>query len=226
MARLNFDHAQLNRKKWSKLWKDQTAPNEFFSQETTNKTFIYLSASFILQNFKKILRANPQLWGCAIFGLKIAHLFWTVFFGTNHYYYFHLPIDPFHCANFKNILTADPELWGCAVFGTKMVHLPPNKYFFGKLLIWFSYLPIIPFIFQNVKKILSADPKLWGCVIFGHKMAHFCWWEFSQKTCWWAWFFQSCQCNCQKSKSDINLLMKHWRLKNIKSSLAESHFWL
>ena len=32
------------------------------------------------------------------------------FFGTNHYYYFHLPAGPFHCAKFKKILTADPEL--------------------------------------------------------------------------------------------------------------------
>ena len=33
------------------------------------------------------------------------------FFGTNHYYYFRLPIGPFHCAKFqKKILTADPEL--------------------------------------------------------------------------------------------------------------------
>ena len=32
-----------------------------------------------------------------------------IFFGTNHYYYFHLPIGPFHCAKFKKILTADPE---------------------------------------------------------------------------------------------------------------------
>ena len=32
------------------------------------------------------------------------------FFGTNHYYYFHLPIGPFHCAKFNKILTADPEL--------------------------------------------------------------------------------------------------------------------
>ena len=32
------------------------------------------------------------------------------FFGTNHYYYFHLPIGPFHCVKFKKILTADPEL--------------------------------------------------------------------------------------------------------------------
>ena len=59
-----------------------------------------------------------------------------IFFGTNHYHYFHLPIDPFHCAKFKKILTADPELWGCTIFGPKMVHLP--QIFFGKLLILFS----------------------------------------------------------------------------------------
>ena len=60
------------------------------------------------------------------------------FFGTNHYYYFHLPIGPFHCAKFKKILTADPELWGCAIFGPKMVHLPQTKFFFGKFLISLS----------------------------------------------------------------------------------------
>ena len=31
-------------------------------------------------------------------------------FSTNHYYYFHLPIGPFHYGKFKKILTADPEL--------------------------------------------------------------------------------------------------------------------
>ena len=49
---------------------------------------------------------------------------------TNHYYYFHLPIGPFHCAKFKKILTVDPELEGCAIFGPKMVHLPQTKLFF------------------------------------------------------------------------------------------------
>ena len=37
-------------------------------------------------------------------------------------------------------------------------------------------------------------------------------------------FFHSCLSTCQKSKSDINLLVKHWRLKNTEISLAESHF--
>ena len=53
-----------------------------------------------------------------------------IFFGTNHFCYFHLPIGTFHWAKFKKILTADPELWGCAIFGPKMVHLPQTKFFF------------------------------------------------------------------------------------------------
>ena len=103
------------------------------------------------------------------------------FFGTNHYYYFHLPTGPFHCAKFKKILTADPELWGCAIFGPKMVHLP--QIFFWKIINIILIYLLAPFIVQNFKKILPADPELWGCAIFGPKMAHFPKWEFFQKTC-------------------------------------------
>ena len=49
-------------------------PEIFFFVQTVIITFIYLLALFIVQNFKKILPANPELWGCAIFGLKIGHL--------------------------------------------------------------------------------------------------------------------------------------------------------
>ena len=38
------------------------------------------------------------------------------------------------------------------------------------------------------------------------------------------YFFHSCLSTCQKSKSDINLLVKYWRLKNTEISLVESHF--
>ena len=87
-----FDHAQSNSKKWPRGYKDQIAPNEFFSQKTTNKIFMY--------PFKDV----PFL------GKKWPICPEQIFFGTNHYYYFHLPIGPFHCAKFKKILTADPEL--------------------------------------------------------------------------------------------------------------------
>ena len=56
-----FDHAQSNSKKWPKGYKDQIAPNDFFSRKTTNKIFMYLLAPFIAQNFKKIVPADPEL---------------------------------------------------------------------------------------------------------------------------------------------------------------------
>ena len=45
-----------------------------------NIILIYLLAPFIVQNFKKILPADPELWGCAIFGPKMAHFpKWEIF---------------------------------------------------------------------------------------------------------------------------------------------------
>ena len=153
-----------------------------------------------------------------------------IFFGINHYYYFHLRIGCFHCIKFKKILAADPELWGCAIFGPKMVHLP--QIFFWKIIsIIFIYI-LAPFIGQNFSKIFPTDPELWGCTIFGPKMAHFPKWYiyiyffFFRKLVNEPCFFHSCLSTCQKSKSDINLLVKYWRLKNTEISLAESHFWI
>ena len=102
-----------------------------------NKIFMHLLASFILQNLKRILRADPELPGCAIFRHKMAHLSWTKFLDTKQYYYFHLLVGPFHCAKFPKILTVDPKLWGCPIFGPKMVHLP-QTFFLEKFLISFS----------------------------------------------------------------------------------------
>ena len=101
----------------------------FFSRKTTNKIFMYLLAPLILQTFTKILRANPELWGAPFSDPK-----WPIcpekkLFGANHYYYFHLPLGPFHCPKLKKILTADPELCECTIFGPKMVHLPQTKFF-------------------------------------------------------------------------------------------------
>ena len=92
----------------------------------------------------------------------MAHLSLIKCFGTNHHYYFHLPIAPFHYAKFKKILTVDPELWGCAIFGSKMVHLPQTIFFLKIINIILIYL-LAPFIGQNLKKILPVDPELWGC---------------------------------------------------------------
>ena len=48
--------------------------NNFFLVQTINITLIYLLAFFIVQNLKKIFKADPELWGCAILGPKMVHL--------------------------------------------------------------------------------------------------------------------------------------------------------
>ena len=46
----------------------------FKKKKTINIIFMNLLAHFIKQNFKKILRVDPELWGCTIFGPKMTHL--------------------------------------------------------------------------------------------------------------------------------------------------------
>ena len=94
-----FQSCPIKQQKMASRLKRSNCPKwNFFSKN--NKIFIYLLAPFILQNLKRILRPDPELSGCAIFGHKIAHLSWTKFFDTNQYYYFHLLVGPFHCAKF------------------------------------------------------------------------------------------------------------------------------
>ena len=56
---------------------------QFFLVQTIIITFIYLLPLFIVQNFKKILSADPELWGCEIFGPKMAHFPKWIFFSEN-----------------------------------------------------------------------------------------------------------------------------------------------
>ena len=53
-------------------------PNLIMANQTVKKGQkawkIQLFQFFILQNFEKILRVDLELWGCAIFGPRIAHL--------------------------------------------------------------------------------------------------------------------------------------------------------
>ena len=133
---------------------------------------MYLLTPFILQNSQDIFRANPELWGPK----------WPIcpeqnFFGTNHYYYFHLPIGPFHCAKFKKFLQRIQNYEDAPFLGPKWSICPQTNSFWKIINIILIYL-LAPFIVQNLKKILPADPELWGCANFGPKMAHFPIWEF------------------------------------------------
>ena len=110
----------------------------FFCQKTTNKMLMYLLASFILQFFQNIFRANPELWGCAIVEAKTAHSSWTnFFFGTNYYCYFDLPISPFHCSTLKKKSYRGSRVMRMHNFWIQNGPLAPQKTFFAKLLISF-----------------------------------------------------------------------------------------
>ena len=149
----------------------------------------------------------------------MAHLSWTIFFGTNHYYYFHLPIGLFHCGKFLEILTTDPELWGCSIFGPKMVHLP--QIFFWKIINIILIYLLAQFTVQNFKKNPSRGSRVMRMHNFWAQNENF-----FRKPVNEPCFFHSCLSTCWKSQSDINLLVKYWRLKNTEISLADRHFWL
>ena len=162
MAWLNFNHAQSNSKNALKAKKIKLPR----MKNTTNKIYMYLLASFILQNFKKILRADVPFWGPK----------WSIcppkgFFGTNHYYYFHLPIGRFHCTKYKKFL-----LWiqnyENAPFWGPIWSICPKQNFFGEIIDIILIYLLASFIVQNFKNF-PADPQLWECAIFGPKMAHF-----------------------------------------------------
>ena len=99
VAWLNFDHAHSNSKKWRQ--KIKLPQMKVFLE----KQLIKFSCTYQpISSCKNWLSAGPELWRCAIFEPKMAHLSWTKFFWKNYWYHFHLPISPFHCAKFFKIL--------------------------------------------------------------------------------------------------------------------------
>ena len=58
----------------------QICPEQNVLVQTIIIIFIYILALFIRQNLKNILTANPELWGCIIFGPKMVHLLQTKYF--------------------------------------------------------------------------------------------------------------------------------------------------
>ena len=107
--------------------------NWSFSRKTTNRTFMYLLAPFTLQNFEK----NSTLMRMCHFKDQNDPFVMNIFFDTNRYYYFHLPIGPFYCAKLKKKFLQRIQSYDNAQFlGPKWSNCP--KCFFGKLLISFS----------------------------------------------------------------------------------------
>ena len=133
---------------------------------------MYLSAPFILQNFKQFLGTDPDLWGCPISGSKMAHLSWTKLFWYKPLLTFIYLLALLIVQNFKKFLKQIQSYEDVPFLGPKW-SICPKQHFFWKIINIILIYLLAPFIVQNFKKILPADPELWGCAIFGSKMAHF-----------------------------------------------------
>ena len=152
--------------------------NKFILVQTIAITFIYLLALFIVQNFKKILTKNPELWESIIFGPQMIHLPQTFFFFWKkiiNVIFIYL-LAPFILQNFEKILTANPDLRGCSTFGPKIPQFVLNKICWYKLLLllsstyWpFSLGKILKIFLQLVKSYEDAPflgPKWTTCPKF------------------------------------------------------------
>ena len=103
-------------------------PEQFFLVQSIY--FHLLIGPFHCAKFKKILTADPELWGCTIFGPKMVHLPQTKNFLDKiiNIIFIYLLV-PFIVQNFTKIFTMDPELWGCSILGAKIAHLPKWEFF-------------------------------------------------------------------------------------------------
>ena len=93
------------------LWSQAISPKWYFSfRKTIKLIFMYLLVPSNMQNFKKIVRVNPELWWRAIFRAKcLLDLTKTFFRETINISPTYL-LTSFFVQNFKKILKMDPEV--------------------------------------------------------------------------------------------------------------------
>ena len=128
--------------------------------------------------------------------------------------------------NLKKFLQRIQNYDDAPFLGPKWSIFPKHFFFFLKIITIILIYLLVPFIVQNFKKILPTDPELWGCAICGPKWPISPNKNFFRKRGNEPCFFFSCLYTCQKSKSDINQLVKYCWFKNTEISLAESNFCL
>ena len=142
------------------------------------------------------------------------------FSSKNNWQHFHIPISPFHWAKF---LKSSRVMRMCH-FGSKMTHLSWTI-FFGTNHYYYFHLPIGPFHCAKFKKNSYSRSRVMRMHNFWAQNGPFPQMRiFFRKPVNEPRFFHSCLSTCQKSKSDISLLVKYWWLKNIEISLAKSLF--
>ena len=135
MAWLNLPNQTV--KNGLKAKKIKLAQMNFFLEK---KLIMYLLAPFILQNFKKILKANIDLWGCAIFGPKIPQFVLNKIFWYKPLLLLSSAYWPFSLGKIQKKLLQRIHSYVDAPFlGPKWSICPKQFFFFRKLLISLSF---------------------------------------------------------------------------------------
>ena len=139
----SYEDTSFSRRKWF------IHPKQFLFWK---KLLMLFSATYwplsLCKIFKKFLEPIQSYEAVPFFGQIYSNWSWEKCFSTDHYYYFHLPVGPFHWAKLKKkVLTVNPVWWECIIFGPKMVHLPQKCYLKKIIKIIFIYL-LAPFIMQ------------------------------------------------------------------------------
>ena len=128
----------------------------FFSK--SNKISMYLLAPFILQIFKIILRADPELSGCAIFGNKTAHLSWTNFFWYKPLLLLSSTCLPFSlCKIYKKLLQLIQSYEDSPFLGPKWSICPKNFFLENH---YHFHLTISPFHCAKFQKNSSSGSRV------------------------------------------------------------------
>ena len=103
--------------------------------------------------------------------------------------------------------------------------VPPPKKFLGKIINIILIYLLAPFIVKILKKFFQQILSYENLQFLGPKWHTSPNNNFFRKPVNEPSFFHSYLSTCQKLKSDIDLLVKYWWLKNIEISLVKSHFW-
>ena len=111
-------------------------------------------------------------------------------------------------------------------FWTQNGPFAPNNFFLENY-YYHSHLPISSFHCAKFKKNSSCRSRVMRTCSFWAQNGLFPQMTvFFRKPVHEPCFFSLCLSRCQTSKSEINLLVKYWLLKNTEISSAESHFCL
>ena len=146
MSWLNLTMPNQTVKNCLKAWKIKLPQIIFFLTKTTNKKIQVPISPFHSAKFKKILWADPELWGCAIFRPKMVHFSGAKFFWYNPllllsstYWSFAL------CKILKNSYSGS-RVMTMHHFWAQNGPFAPNKLFFKKIINIILIYQLAPFI--------------------------------------------------------------------------------